>query len=189
MIAINRRRTYGGKVLPYDAEVEYLESTGTQYIDTGVDLKKMMVAKYRIEFTSVSGIQVIFGVYTNSTNTSRGQLYINGVAWKDSSSNNMQSGGWAGNAAVGTVYDITSYNRNINTSDYTMYIFARNTDNNSPIPTKMRLYRMTMTQDGLLVRDFIPVRKGNVGYLYDRVSKKLFGNSGTGSFILGNDKN
>ena len=24
-----------GKRLPYDAEVEYLESTGTQYIDTG----------------------------------------------------------------------------------------------------------------------------------------------------------
>lgn len=26
-----------GKPLPYDAELEYLESTGTQWIDTGID--------------------------------------------------------------------------------------------------------------------------------------------------------
>ena len=29
-----------GKSLPYDAEVEYLESTGTQWIDTGVKIEK-----------------------------------------------------------------------------------------------------------------------------------------------------
>lgn len=40
-----------------------------------------------------------------------------------------------------------------------------------------------------IVRDFIPVRKGTVGYLYDRVSGKLFGNAGTGDFVLGPDKN
>jgi hypothetical protein len=39
----------------------------------------------------------------------------------------------------------------------------------------------------ILVRDFIPVRVGNIGYMYDKVSKKLFGNSGQGNFILGND--
>jgi hypothetical protein len=36
--------------------------------------------------------------------------------------------------------------------------------------------------------DLIPVRVGNVGYMYDKVSGKLFGNVGTGSFILGPDK-
>jgi hypothetical protein len=40
----------------------------------------------------------------------------------------------------------------------------------------------------ILVRDFIPVRVGNVGYMYDKVSGQLFGNSGTGNFILGPDK-
>lgn len=38
-----------------------------------------------------------------------------------------------------------------------------------------------------VLADFIPVRKGIVGYLYDRISKILFGNSGTGNFVLGND--
>ena len=35
----------------------------------------------------------------------------------------------------------------------------------------------------------IPVRVGQVGYMYDRVSGQLFGNQGTGNFILGEDKN
>jgi len=39
-----------------------------------------------------------------------------------------------------------------------------------------------------VVVDFIPVRKEGVGYMYDKVSRQLFGNSGTGNFILGNDK-
>ena len=43
--------------------------------------------------------------------------------------------------------------------------------------------------NGTLVRDFVPVRKGTVGYLYDRVTRKLFGNAGTGDFVLGPDKN
>ena len=34
-IGDKRRRYMGGKSLPYDAEIEYLESTGTQYIDLG----------------------------------------------------------------------------------------------------------------------------------------------------------
>ena len=39
-----------------------------------------------------------------------------------------------------------------------------------------------------LLRDLVPVRVGDVGYLYDNVSGQLFGNSGTGAFIIGPDK-
>ena len=43
-------------------------------------------------------------------------------------------------------------------------------------------------QNGILVRDYIPVRVGDVGCFYDRVSGQLFGNAGTGAFIIGPDK-
>jgi hypothetical protein len=46
---------------------------------------------------------------------------------------------------------------------------------------------MTILKNGTIVRDFIPVRKGDVGYMYDRVSGQLFGNAGTGAFVLGSD--
>jgi hypothetical protein len=45
-----------------------------------------------------------------------------------------------------------------------------------------------MFDNDILVRDFIPVRVGTTGYMYDKVSGQLFGNSGTGEFILGADK-
>ncbi len=40
----------------------------------------------------------------------------------------------------------------------------------------------------MIVFDAIPVRVGQVGYMYDKVSGNLLGNAGSGSFVLGNDK-
>ena len=45
-----------------------------------------------------------------------------------------------------------------------------------------------MVDDMATIRDFIPVRVGSTGYLYDKVSGQLFGNAGTGDFVLGPDK-
>jgi hypothetical protein len=49
-------------------------------------------------------------------------------------------------------------------------------------------FKIYDTDGTTLLRDFIPVRKNGVGYLYDRVSGELFGNAGTGDFVLGPDK-
>ena len=50
-----------------------------------------------------------------------------------------------------------------------------------------RLYASKIWNNNVLVRNFIPVRIGTVGYLYDRISKQLFENQGTDAFILGPD--
>ena len=61
-------------------------------------------------------------------------------------------------------------------------------DENGPASlSKSRLYHLTITKGAQIVRDFIPVRKDNVGYMYDEVSGLLFGNSGTGEFAYGPD--
>ena len=54
--------------------------------------------------------------------------------------------------------------------------------------SKARMWYLTIIENGITTFDFIPVRKGTTGYMYDKVSGQLFGNSGTGSFILGPDK-
>jgi hypothetical protein len=54
---------------------------------------------------------------------------------------------------------------------------------------KGRCYYFKLRDGNTLLLDCIPVRVGNVGYMYDKVSGKLFGNAGTGSFVLGSDKN
>ena len=48
-----------------------------------------------------------------------------------------------------------------------------------------KLYWLKFYQNNILVRDFIPVKLNNIGYMYDKVSKQLFGNVGSGSFTCG----
>lgn len=50
------------------------------------------------------------------------------------------------------------------------------------------IFSFSVVRGGKPVCDLIPVRVGDVGYMFDRVSGKLFGNQGTGAFILGADK-
>jgi len=54
---------------------------------------------------------------------------------------------------------------------------------------KFRLYEFWITDaNGNQKLDLVPVRLGKNGYLYDIVSKKLYGNSGTeADFVLGPD--
>lgn len=49
------------------------------------------------------------------------------------------------------------------------------------------IYSFTITEYDQVVHDFIPVRIGSLGYMYDNISGKLLGNVGTGSFTLGPD--
>ena len=53
--------------------------------------------------------------------------------------------------------------------------------------TQAKIASYKHIKNGQTVIDFIPVRVGNVGYMYDKVSRQLFGNNGTGNFILGPD--
>jgi hypothetical protein len=52
----------------------------------------------------------------------------------------------------------------------------------------LRIYYCKIYDNNNLVRDFVPVRVGTTGYMYDKVSRQLFGNIGSGSFTLGPDK-
>ena len=73
------------------------------------------------------------------------------------------------------------------TSERTLFLFATHNTNDEYASSSMRVYACKIWQNDVLVRDFIPVRKGQVGYMFDKVSGELFGNLGTGDFILGND--
>ena len=48
-------------------------------------------------------------------------------------------------------------------------------------------YAFTISSGGVVTHDLIPVRLGNTGYMYDRITNKRFGNAGTGDFVLGPD--
>lgn len=54
---------------------------------------------------------------------------------------------------------------------------------------KGKLYECTITQGSNIIRHFVPVRVGSVGYMYDEINGVLYGNNSTGSFTYGNDIN
>ena len=186
----------GGKRLPYDAEVEYLKSTGTQWIDTGVIITSAMNAHLRFSFSrKVSGDSYAFGSRNGSTwglgSFAGGSLMR--TRWGGSSSKDLSYG-------LGDIFQLNSVNgtttitnetkgasKNITSSgsfvEFATYIFAENNGGTANVSHGVRFYQFKV--DGYC--DFIPVRKGTVGYLYDRVSGKLFGNAGTGAFLIGPD--
>ena len=193
-----RNALMAGKRLPYDAEVEYLESTGTQWIDTGKYGTANTVARISFSASAYTNA-VFFGVFY--ANRVLFNFFIRGANWsylqlKNSSIQTTSYG------ALNTRYDLELGNNYIKdifsgtvwvsgdtqaayTTDRTLKWFYY--DRGASVTGKGKIYRSQIYESGVLVQDLIPVRKGTVGYLYDRVSGKLFGNAGTGAFGYGND--
>lgn len=179
-------------VLPYDAEVEYIESTGTQWIDTGINLRNTMQAQMSFNTTALqSANEALFGVWYDNVSVPQFMLWIRNTNKWGVSGNNISVSGVTNNKNVtaNTNYSVTINATQAQASDATLYVFARNNDANDYVPSSMRLFSLKITINNALVRDYIPVRVGTTGYLYDKISGQLFANIGTGNFIIGNDKN
>ena len=73
------------------------------------------------------------------------------------------------------------------------YLFAAANDNGeyntNSVRTTLKLGKCWLSVGGETIFYLIPIRVGNVGYMYDKISKRLIGNSGTGNFTLGADVN
>lgn len=176
--------------MPYDAEVEYLQSTGTQVIDSGIvgNLDTEIEVSFKTTGTMAKAIAGSRGDNTNDIN-----LYVDGSATMRFG-NKSARGSFSPNTAYTFIANKTAFTINgtakaINATNTfetptNLFIFGNQNGQGAFI-----LYYIKITKDGYLVRDFIPVRVGQVGYLYDQVSGQLFGNVGTGDFVLGNDKN
>lgn len=187
----------GGGTLPYDAEVDYIESTGTQYIDTGVILDGDSVANLTLSITTKQD-NGIFGA--------RSALNVNDFSWHILSSNkNRRNYGTEENTSGGVISlnTINNYRAEANVYEgnwnvaYTFtkqtfqtpvsaYICAVN-NNGSPLNlSKMKIFKCAIKGVNKSV-NLIPVRVGQVGCMYDKISGTLLYNAGTGSFILGPD--
>lgn len=205
---LERRRAMMGKSKPYDAEVEYLESDGTQFIDTGT--KGHMNHDYEIDFRqTVASTMRIWGAFGQATyiGYSISFTWQNAVYWCvrwesrvgnsaavffgpiDTERHTLQV--TQGNVFFDGIFKGISVGHSSNFQlDENLYLFAIHVPGEFPQSTaKIQIYGYKdVDENGIIIRDFIPVRVAQVGYMYDKVSGQLFGNAGTGNFILGNDK-
>lgn len=189
-------QVHGGAtpVLPYDAQVEYLQSSGTQYIDISVTSGNSTDITMDLQLTSVSGSIRFVG----SSNTNF-ELYLSSSSYLSVRSNNStKNSSTKPNTSRHTYrisniwnrgyYDSTNFAFTHNGSSYqggSLYLLMRPA--NPETGASAKIYSCLAKEGDTTLRDFIPVRVGQVGYLYDKISGQLFGNAGTGSFVLGND--
>lgn len=185
-------------VLPYDAEIQYLETAGecfinTEYIPEGNTIHiftKFKFGGYKTSdayiswFTAYSGEdKQTFRVIRNGSSNIQAIVY---------SGSRAAGGGKIYDVSLGLIYSIELHPGYsiINNLRQNMVI------NNNPNTGQLsildsyflgRCYYFKLMKEDEIILDFIPVRKDGVGYMYDRVSGQLFGNAGTGSFILGPD--
>lgn len=194
----------------YDAEVEYLESTGTQYIDTGFrpdstttsfELDISFEGTFVYSGTSKTIIQQSVIEMDNQFSMNFGDgSHQGGVIFFWFGRNYDGLGGASVIANIALTRGIFRYSQGI-----VSYSGTSVDVNNSSFPPTIgrregtmcilkdlecynaRLYGVKIWDNNVLIRDFIPVRIGSIGYMYDKVTKQLFANKGTGNFILGND--
>ncbi len=185
--------------------VQFLKSTGTQYVDTGIygteDLETELVCQQLQRNTSSEG-KGIFGAF-NSTNANSYYLYQQGNLishWQVgfgpylNTSTEIDLNKHTFKFSNYKVYmdgtEIASLNTgSMNTTPFTLLLFnTHNSTGGIYLAFPQRFYRAKFIKSDVLIGDFIPVLSPESSQyagqpcMFDRVSQKLFCNSGTGEF-------
>lgn len=186
--------------LPYTEELDYLESTGTQYIDTGVYVTTSLTNIEAKVIISKTGTQYICGAGNTNNTTGFSVAQASGtneliVDIGNYATYRVKTGVVLYNTGE-RVIKIKDKNIYVNgalcgtsqgyingTASTPLYLFA-NRDASTKYMLKMYYFK---EYDGdTLIRDFIPVLdKDGIACMYDKVSREFFYNQGTGSFIAG----
>ena len=189
-------------------QLEYIESTGTQYIDTGLSLPEGFHAIFDVEFTSLpSTIQCVLGAHDSSYPYYRNFFGTDGkgTRWE------MGCYGFAdfGSVAVNTRYEVDVCNisgsifctvngvaQTVNPNDATsasrssrnIYVLGMNyTDGLFPCYAKLRSMKLYADAGyNTLLRDYVPcISDANGIGMFDLAESKFYGNAGTGTFTAG----
>lgn len=189
--------------VPYQP-IEYLESTGTQYIDTGYKPNSntriemdLMISKATsgiddgtTSFEMGSRIATKNKLFCSMFYTDNRFRFLYGS--NDFSDRNLSIDEKHSIIMYGTgrcyIDGVLQYNYNQENIDnnFNIYVFKFN---NGGIPAgggRGTLYYLKIYDNDILVRDLVPVLDTNgVACMFDKVTKQFFYNAGTGDFIAG----
>lgn len=178
-------------------KVEYLESSGTQYIDTGVYCNHNMT--FSTGIAKVENVNTTWFGSRNSGNysTKNEQIYLNqntrtitlfsttaDIANADFSLNYITDI----TPQIGTKYDIRNMTcvETMNNAIYPLFLFGLN---NIGTPTLMsaRIYYLFIKESQVTLHYFIPVVRNSDDKpgMYDLVNDVFYTNTGTGEFTYG----
>lgn len=193
--------------LPYDAQVEWIATDGVAYIDTGFKPKNTTRFEIVMDIPTLEQGTWFFGARNSS---SAGQMaLLNNGSWSWRFGNKSAANTTAISTGQytfdnhtsgaprhlyikhgGTTLTLTATN-NTFTCNYNFFLFGLNVSgavSSTTIQDGLKCISAKIWDNTTLVRDYIPVRKNGVGYLWDNVTEELYGNArDTGAFTYGND--
>lgn len=191
-------------------EVEYLESTGTQYIDTGI----MMAAGYTVKMNFIdTGLVENRSYFGNmqSQNKKRFRISDNNKTFAVSllnSSNYYSDSSYSFSSYQ--MYEIELCAKNgeqyfsvngekvytanesaLEAASYNSAIFGICNNGVFENFSAIKLYYLQILYNDILIREYIPCyrKSDNIPGLYDLVNNQFYTNAGTGTFLIGKDIN
>lgn len=180
-------------------EVEYIESTGTQYIDTNYNANVNTKTICNVMYDSVAVATQVFG--TQNSASIRYGVGFDGNGYQTKFDGTQLNS--AGSPTTNTKYKIElskngfyendvllgSVATNSFTTTVPLLLFALNNDGSVLFYGSLKLYSCQIYDNGTLVRNFVPCyrKSDSVIGLFDTVNKVFYTNQGTGDFLKGND--
>ena len=176
--------------------VNFIQSSGTQYIDTGFKPNNNTRVVMDLLYTGREDISNEFGAWNSSNNAS--------FICLTTGQNNLYP--FYGNASQTVSVDRTArhtvdmdknvvkmngttmitFNQMSFQCTYPMFLCCFNNAGATENMTSMRIYSCQIYDNGTLVRDFWPCYDPDgVAWLYDKGEKKYYYNAGSGEFIAG----
>lgn len=173
--------------------LEYIQSTGTQYINS--KFKANQDTRVVIDFEYISG-DVVFGAYDAAGANGFGlQAASKWYTYYGTSS------AYSSTAVVANIRLVADVNKNVSTLNGAvlrtatantfsganpLIIFGIYNANAPGFLTALKIYSCQIYDNGTLARDFIPCQTtyGTIG-LWDDVNSVFYGNAGTGTFTAG----
>lgn len=169
-------------------KLEYIESTGTQYISTGITPTEN--TKVVIEFNSSSSSGVVFG--QDSGYKVNAFMFAMTVVVFDSTKKDISISANAKHTVqvAPKAFKVDNgssqyiYANKVNAA-YPMFLFGNNRNGKFSEGVAMKLYSFKVYENDVLIADYIPCKQGNAVGLYDDVAGAMNLPLGTGDFTAG----
>lgn len=176
----------------------WIESSGTQYIDTGFKPSYATRVVARFYINSASGF--LYGIRDTASSTSPrqfGAMFVSNTNMRVDyfgSSTQVSASSVVGNLLIDHNRNVMNANNGVSTNGavssgqctYPLVIFGINNAGTPSGGASAKLYSFKIYDNDVLVRDFIPTLDDNgVACLYDKVEGKHYYNAGSGSFTYG----
>lgn len=179
--------------------IEYIQSSGTQYIDSNFIPKATTRTIMKAEPMAWSAWSAFFGTRNTSSPTAS-QAYI--AAIPAATLYRSDYFGSSLTAETPTVMQVTNIDKNKNICSFNnimitntfstvnattnMFLLALNDIGTAKYFLSAKLYSCQIYDGNTLVRDFIPIKTTtNIYGLWDKVNKVFYKNAGTGAFTGG----